>query len=74
VNGIGEIGEEEKEALRKRLGELKREHRALEEELAALQPERGAEPLALSRIKKRKLLLKDRIARIKDRLYPDIIA
>lgn len=64
----------DEEMLRVQLDELKREHRALDEEIAELEPLRGAEPLALGRLKKRKLHLKDRIAKIEDLLYPDIIA
>lgn len=64
----------DQELLKIQLEELRREHRALDEEIASLQPERGAEPLTLRRLKKRKLLLRDRISRIEDTLYPDIIA
>ena len=64
----------DQELLKIQLVELKREHRALDEQIASLQPEFGAEPLTLSRLKKRKLMLKDKIARIEDQLYPDIIA
>ena len=64
----------DQELLEIQLEELRREHRALDAEIGGLQPERGAEPLTLKRLKKRKLLLRDRIARIEDMLYPDIIA
>lgn len=60
-------------ALRARLEALQAEHRALDEEIAqwALVP---GDELALRRLKKRKLMLKDEIARLVDSLYPDIIA
>lgn len=64
----------DQELLKIQLDELKREHRALDEEIASLQPAFGSEPLTLKRLKKRKLLLRDRISRIEDQLYPDIIA
>ena len=64
----------DQELLKIQLDELKREHRSLDEEIQQAQPEVGSEPLTLKRLKKRKLLLRDRISRIEDQLYPDIIA
>lgn len=64
----------DQELLKIQLDELKREHRTLDEEIALRRPEVGIEPLTLSRLKKRKLLLRDRIQRLEDQLYPDIIA
>lgn len=60
--------------LRVRLAMLKREHRDLDDAIHALGEKRVAEPLALRRLKKQKLALKDKIARIEDELTPDIIA
>jgi len=57
--------------LKAELAHLRAAHRALDDEIAELGL---ADRLALQRLKKRKLALKDRIAQIKDRLYPDIIA
>lgn len=53
---------------------LKAEHRALDDEIAGghLGPIR--DQLALSRMKRRKLALKDEIERLYDLLFPDIIA
>jgi len=53
---------------------LKDEHRALDEEITggALGPIR--DQLALSRMKRRKLALKDEMERLYDLLHPDIIA
>lgn len=65
---------DQESTLRERLEELRREHRALDEEIAALAETPLADQLALRRLKKRKLSLKDEIARIEDSLYPDIIA
>mgnify|MGYP000288622327 CR=1 FL=1 len=62
------------EVLRVRLAVLRREHRDLDEAIAALQDRPVADQLALRRLKKRKLQLKDQIARIEDELTPDIIA
>lgn len=62
------------EVLRVELEVFRREHRDLDEAIRALQERSTADQLTLQRLKKRKLLLKDRIALIEDRLYPDIIA
>ncbi|MEL6997607.1 MAG: YdcH family protein [Paracoccaceae bacterium] len=62
------------EALEVLLGELKREHRALDEQIGGLQQGVLSDPITLRRLKKRKLQLKDQITKISDQLYPDIIA
>jgi len=53
---------------------LRREHRDLDDSIHALSERSVADPLTLQRLKRRKLRLKDQIARIEDRLTPDIIA
>lgn len=58
--------------LRAKLAELVQEHRDLDAAIDALQE--GHDQLQLSRLKKRKLLLKDEILKINNRLLPDIIA
>jgi hypothetical protein len=65
---------EESEVLRIKLEVLRREHRDLDEAIAALHDKGSADMLTLKRLKKQKLALKDRIALIEDRLLPDIIA
>lgn len=63
---------DEREELRRRLSELKAEHRELDAAIAALaQP---FDQIQAQRMKKRKLALKDMIRRIEDMLTPDIIA
>ena len=62
------------ETIRAELEELKAEHRRLDEEIAALSTEGTFDQLELARLKRRKLLLKDRIQLIIDRNTPDIIA
>lgn len=64
----------EKRALKARLMELKEEHRALDSAIFALQEQSGGDALQLARLKKRKLVLRDQIQWIEDRLTPDIIA
>jgi hypothetical protein len=65
--------DEEEQALRTKLAELKQEHRDLDDAIAALSESAG-DQLRLTRLKKRKLQLKDEISRIEDSLLPDIIA
>jgi hypothetical protein len=62
------------EVLRVKLEALRREHRDLDEAIHALEEKGTADQLTLRRLKKQKLVLKDRIALIQDRLLPDIIA
>jgi hypothetical protein len=62
------------EVLGIRLEMLRREHRDLDEAIHALEESGRGDQLTLRRLKKQKLSLKDQIARIEDRLIPDIIA
>lgn len=62
------------EMLRIKLEVLKREHRDLDEAIAALEATGRPDQLTLRRLKKQKLALKDQIVKIEDRLIPDIIA
>jgi len=51
--------------------ELKLEHRDLDEAIARLQADIEADELSVKRLKKRKLQLKDSIARLESALIPD---
>ena len=62
------------EALRAKLSALKTEHRDLDDVIQRLQEKSPFDQLQLSRLKKRKLVLKDLIARVESQLLPDIIA
>ncbi|MCR9069742.1 MAG: DUF465 domain-containing protein [Rhodobacteraceae bacterium] len=62
------------DVLRLKLEVLRREHRDLDAAIEALQEQVNPDQLTLRRLKKQKLGLKDRIARIEDELTPDIIA
>ena len=62
------------DAIRAELDQLKAEHRKLDEEIAAHAAEPDFDQLELMRMKRRKLLLKDKIQLIIDRSTPDIIA
>jgi hypothetical protein len=53
---------------------LKAEHRRLDEEITALREQGVGDQLEIARLKKRKLMLKDEIQALNDRIIPDIIA
>ena len=61
------------EVLAIQLEVLRQEHRDLDLAISVL-AEKGIDQLAVKRLKKKKLLLKDQIARFEDELTPDIIA
>ncbi|HBK56239.1 MAG TPA: DUF465 domain-containing protein [Xanthomonadales bacterium] len=58
----------------RKLTELKLEHRDLDLAIERLSTDPGVDQLQLRRLKKRKLLLKDCIARLQSRLIPDLDA
>jgi hypothetical protein len=60
--------------VRLKLTQLRQEHRDLDEAIIALEDAAQRDQLRLTRLKKRKLGLKDEIARLEDHLLPDIIA
>lgn len=65
---------EEERELRAQLARLQQEHRDLDAAITALQESPGSDIIQVQRLKKRKLLLRDRISFIEDQLTPDIIA
>ena len=66
--------DEEELALRAKLAELRQEHGDLDAAIAAIANSTHCDQIQLTRLKKRKLQLKDQIARIEDSLLPDITA
>lgn len=60
--------------LRTTLAQLKQEHRDLDAAIGALEQAVRMDQLQIKRLKKKKLSLKDEIARVEDELLPDIIA
>jgi hypothetical protein len=60
--------------LRRRLEELRLEHRDLDDVIARLAEAAAYNQVQLQRLKKRKLLLKDQITKLESQLLPDIIA
>ncbi|MDH5472603.1 MAG: DUF465 domain-containing protein [Gammaproteobacteria bacterium] len=68
------MSEIDQEQLRHELEELKLEHRDLDDVIHHLYASGSFEQLQLQRLKRRKLRLKDQIARLEDQLIPDILA
>ena len=56
------------------LGELREEHRDLDHAITRMQEDPWPDQLQLRRLKKRKLKLKDWIARLESKLIPDLDA
>jgi len=62
------------EEMTRRLELLRIEHRDLDSAIAALAEKSVPDQLAIARLKKRKLRLRDEMCWIEDNLVPDIIA
>jgi hypothetical protein len=62
------------EACKTKLSELRVEHRDLDDVIIRLSEDPNVDQLQLRRLKKRKLQLKDLIARLESRIIPDIDA
>jgi hypothetical protein len=65
---------EEEREFREQLSRLQQEHRDLDAAIAALQHNPGSDLIQVQRLKKRKLVLRDKIRQVEDQLTPDIIA
>lgn len=65
---------EEIEAIKGRIVAMKLEHRDLDIAIQKLEEDPGYDQLRLRRLKKRKLQLKDNIARLQSLLIPDMPA
>ena len=68
------LTDEERGQLEARILALEVEHHDLDDVISRLVIDPLQDELQLRRLKKRKLLLKDTISRLRDRLIPDIIA
>ena len=68
------IGNPERVALQQRIVELKMEHRDLDAAIERLEAAPAHDELQIRRLKRRKLLLKDQIARLERDLDPDVLA
>lgn len=60
--------------LRKKLDDLKLEHRDLDDIIHRFHMEGGMEQMQMQRLKKRKLKLKELIIKIENELIPNILA
>ena len=65
---------EDKAELRALLKQLQSDHRRIDDEITAQRDIGTVDMLKIGRMKKIKLILKDRITLVEDRLMPDIIA
>lgn len=65
---------DEERELREQLARLQQEHRDLDAAIAALAMSPGSDLIQVQRLKKRKLVLRDKIRSVEDQLTPDIIA
>ncbi|MFQ5470256.1 MAG: YdcH family protein [Gammaproteobacteria bacterium] len=71
---MSEEKEESNSQLRQRVEALRIEHRDLDDIIQHLSNDADVDQLQIRRMKKRKLLIKDMIARIESRLIPDLNA
>ena len=60
--------------IQEKVAALELEHRDLDDVISNLESQGEFDQLKLSRLKKRKLMLKDQIASLRYNLFPDIIA
>ena len=70
----GSIGDADRVELQQRIVALKMEHRDLDTAIERLAVDAEHDELHLRRLKRRKLLLKDQIARLERQLDPDVLA
>lgn len=70
----GPIGDAARVALQERIVELKLEHRDLDMAIARLELDADHDELQVRRMKRRKLLLKDQLARLERQMDPDVPA
>ena len=71
---MAEIGNADRVELMQRLVALQIEHRDLDDVIRRLGNDPGRDQLQLTRMKRRKLLLKDQIARLERLIDPDVFA
>jgi hypothetical protein len=71
---MAKLTSDERNAIENELERLRQEHRDLDAAIEALQLMGSNDQLQIARLKKRKLVLRDRISFLDDQLTPDIIA
>ena len=62
------------DALKLKISQLEQEHRDLDQAINSMEERMPYARLTIGRMKKRKLMLRDQIQELRDRLLPDIIA
>ncbi len=67
------MSEQEQADIRLEFSRLKQDHADFDAAINAMIA-MGCDPLQIQRMKKKKLLLKDRLTALEDRIIPDIIA
>jgi len=67
------MSEQEQAEIRLEYSRLKQEHADFDAAINAMIAT-GCDPLQIQRMKKKKLVLKDRLSALEDRIIPDIIA
>jgi hypothetical protein len=68
------LGPDEEARVRLEIATLREERQDLDDAVRALEALRMPDQLQIARLKKKKLILRDQIAKLEDRLTPDIIA
>lgn len=71
---MGTLSDNELELIKEQLHQMQLEHRDLDEVIERLQTDPSMDQLQLSRLKRRKLQLKDAITRLESKLIPDLNA
>lgn len=78
IDGEGVSGESapgaNDEGLQLKINQLEQEHRDLDQAILTMEERMPYDRLTIGRMKKRKLALKDQIGKLRDALFPDIIA
>lgn len=69
-----QLSDEEINQIQERINQLALEHRDLDEIITRLQQDPAQDQLQLTRLKKRKLALKDSLLRLESKLIPDLNA
>jgi hypothetical protein len=68
------LSDDQRADLEREFTRMEQEHRDLDAAILALQQVGSTDQLQIQRLKKRKLMLKDQLLIISDKLRPDIIA
>lgn len=68
------VGTDDQQMILNKLRQLESEHRDLDDVIERLADDKPFDQLELQRLKKRKLILKDKMTLLRSRILPDIIA